>query len=72
MNQKENKSNGITLEDFQRIGTIYSCRTEERSAYITKGTTGWLCRMSRPGYRNSDRYSTRKAALQSAVEFMNL
>lgn len=61
----------FTPEDFTRIHHMLSCRTEERSAYVTKGNTGWICRMTKPGYRNSDRYATKKAAMQCALEFMN-
>lgn len=61
----------FTIEDFIRVQHMLSCRTEERSVYVTKGNTGWICRMAKPGYRNSDRYATKKAAIQCALEFMN-
>lgn len=61
----------FTIEDFIRIQHILSCRTEQRNVYVTKGNRGWVCAMSKPGYRNSCRYATKKAAIQCALEFIN-
>jgi len=61
----------VTSQDFIKTKHILSCRTEERSAYVTKGNTGWVCAMAKPGFRNSCRYATKKAEMQCALEFMN-
>lgn len=61
----------ITIQDLTQFGHVVSYRNDERKAYVTKGNTGWVCAMSKHGYRNSVRYATKKAAIQCLLEFIN-
>lgn len=61
----------VTPQDFKREFGGYSIAANERTVSIRKYDTGWVCWMRAQGFRNSCRYTTLKAAKQSAMEFVS-